>query len=181
MMASRMSGEDKRKLEQHKELVYSLEQQVRGLSRLSCSPGFDAPQATGGYEEDFQINVQMMASAFACDLTRVFSFNLGTLPTQNVIPGQVGDIHDDYAHEIYIRQAARDAMTQYTAVHAEHFASILRALASVPEGNGTMLDNTLCLWSVEVADGAHGFDRWPAVLAEAVVISKWDATFITQE
>ena len=28
-----------------------------------------------------------------------------------------------------------------------------------------MLDNTLCLWSVEVADGAHGFDRWPAVLA----------------
>ena len=128
MMASRMSGEDKRKLEQHKELVYSLEQQVRGLSRLSCSPGFDAPQATGGYEEDFQINVQMMASAFACDLTRVFSFNLGTLPTQNVIPGQVGDIHDDYAHEIYIRQAARDAMTQYTAVHAEHFCPFFAPL-----------------------------------------------------
>ncbi|MEC8049901.1 MAG: DUF1552 domain-containing protein [Myxococcota bacterium] len=165
MMASRMSGEDKRKLEQHKELVYSLEQQVRGLSQLSCSPGLEAPQSSGSYEEDFQVNVQMMASAFACDLTRVFSFNLGTLPTQNVIPGQVGDIHDDYAHEIYVRQAARDAMTQYTAVHAEHFASILRALASVPEGNGTMLDNTLCLWSVEVADGAHGFDRWPAVLA----------------
>ena len=30
-----------------------------------------------------------------------------------------------------------------------------------------MLDNTLCLWVVEVADGAHGFDRWPAVMAEA--------------
>ena len=40
----------------------------------------------------------MMASSFR--VTRVFSFNLGTLPTQNVIPGQVGDIHDDYAHEI---------------------------------------------------------------------------------
>jgi len=165
MMARRLSGEDRRKLDEHKELVYSLEQRVRGLSNLSCSPGLEPPSGVGSYEDDFQLNVQMMATAFSCDLTRVFSFNLGTLPTQNVIPGQVGDIHDDYAHEIYVRQEARDAMTQYTAVHARHFASILEALASVPEGNGTMLDHTLCLWSVEVADGAHGFDRWPAVLA----------------
>ena len=164
-MATRMSTEDRLKLEKHKDLVHSLEQRVRGLSNLSCSPGFDAPEGSRDYEEDFQVNVDMMAAAFSCDLTRVFSFNLGTLPTQNVIPGQVGDIHDDYAHEIYIRQAAADAMTQYTAVHARHFASILQALAAVPEGNGTMLDNTLCLWTVEVADGAHGFDRWPAVLA----------------
>jgi len=164
-MASRMSGEDKVKLEAHKDLVHSLEQRVRGLSNLSCTPDVSAPEGPRSYEEDFQVNVQMMKAAFSCDLTRVFSFNLGTLPTQNVIPGQVGDIHDDYAHEIYIRQAAADAMTQYTAVHAQHFASILEALRSVPEGNGTMLDHTLCLWTVEVADGAHGFDRWPAVLA----------------
>ena len=75
------------------------------------------------------------------------------------------DIHDEYAHNIYHSQDAQHAMTHYTELHAQHFASILRALDSVPEGNGTMLDNTLCLWAVEVADGAHGFDRWPAVLA----------------
>ena len=43
------------------------------------------------------------------------------------------------------------------------------------------VDNTLCLWSVEVAmvrmASIDGQRSW----LEAVVISKWVATFITQE
>ena len=59
---------------------------------------------------------------------------------------------------------AADVMTQYTATHSQHLADLLTALDSVPEGNGTLLDNTVVAWVGELGDGSHGFDRWPALL-----------------
>jgi hypothetical protein len=42
---------------------------------------------------------------------------------------------------------------------------LLGALDSVPEGNGTLLDNTVVLWCSELATGTHKFNVWPAVVA----------------
>ena len=164
-LSNRLSSEDKVKLETHRDLVFNLEQQVRGLGSLTCNASQATPSGIAGYEQDFAATVNMMSTAFACDLTRVFTMAMDTIPGDLVIPDRMGDIHDEYAHNVYLSEDAQTAMTHYTELHAQHFASILRALDAVPEGNGTMLDNTLCLWVVEVADGAHGFDRWPAVMA----------------
>ncbi len=164
-LSGRLSSEDKIKLETHRELVHSLEQQVQGLSNLTCDSSDIVPVGIEDYEKDFAATVKMMSAAFACDLTRIFTVAMDTIPGDLVIPDRMGDIHDEYAHNVYLSQDAQEAMTHYTELHAQHFAAILSALDAVPEGNGTMLDNTLCLWVVEVADGAHGFDRWPAVMA----------------
>ena len=164
-LSSRLSTQDRVKLETHRDLVYSLEQQVQGLSSLTCDSSNVAPFGSVDYEADFAATVNMMSTAFSCDLTRVFTIAMDTLPGDLVIPNRQGDIHDEYAHNIYHSLDAQQAMTRYTELHSQHFASILNALDAVPEGNGSMLDNTLCLWVVEVADGAHGFDRWPAVMA----------------
>ena len=43
---------------------------------------------------------------------------------------------------------------------------LLQTLASVPEGDGTMLDNTLVLWLSEFGDGdGHASNNLPTVLA----------------
>ena len=54
-------------------------------------------------------------------------------------------------------------MTTYGQVHAGHMAQILAALDAIPEGSGTLLDNTVVVWMSEMADSWHGFDRYPIV------------------
>lgn len=46
------------------------------------------------------------------------------------------------------------------------FAGLLDRLSAVPEGNGTMLDNTLVVWGSELGDPySHSFQSMPFVLA----------------
>ena len=49
---------------------------------------------------------------------------------------------------------------------AQQFGYLLDRLASTPEGDGTMLDATICVSCTEVCDGnTHGHDNLPFVLA----------------
>jgi hypothetical protein len=49
-----------------------------------------------------------------------------------------------------------NAMAQMELIdqwYGEQVAYLLERLASIPEGNGTLLDNTLVVWSNEIANG----------------------------
>ena len=57
-------------------------------------------------------------------------------------------------------------MTQIYTFFSQHFAYLLDRLDSIPEGNGTMLDNTLVVWGSELGKGnSHSFQNIPFVLA----------------
>ncbi len=162
-LAKRLSGEDRAKLEAHRDLVRDLETRMSGLASASCTPPA-VPGGRVGYREDYTTLVGLTAAAMACDLVRVVSIELGDIPGE--LLGEAGvDIHDEYAHNIFEDEKARQVMTDWTAMHAAQFAELLAALDGVPEGGGTMLDHTTCLWVSELADGAHGFEQWPAVIA----------------
>ena len=49
--------------------------------------------------------------------------------------------------------------------HAARVADLAKRLAAIPEGNGTMLDNTLIIWMSDSAEEHHGQGmQWPLVL-----------------
>jgi hypothetical protein len=49
--------------------------------------------------------------------------------------------------------------------HAARVADLAKRLAAIPEGNGTMLDNTLIVWMSDSAEEHHGQGtQWPMVL-----------------
>ena len=164
-LAKRLSGEDRQKLELHRDLVRELEQRVSGLAGLTCESGFERPTGAEDYQESFEAMAHMITSAFSCDLTRVASLHMAELPIDLVVPGYAGSLHDELAHAVWVDPYAAEVMTDYTAVHAQHFARVLELLDSIPEGSGSMLDNTLCLWVSELGDATHGFEKWAAVLA----------------
>ena len=56
-------------------------------------------------------------------------------------------------------------MASYIAYHANQMAYILSVLDAIPEGGGSLLDNTVILWISELADSWHGMDRYPMVVA----------------
>jgi hypothetical protein len=162
-LAGRLSGEDRAKLELHRDLVRDLEMRVRGLASAECvAPA--SPTGARGYLEDYTTLVGLVSTAMSCDLVRVATIQLGDIPSE--LLGEAGvDIHDEHAHNVFTSEKSRDVMTRWQAMHAGQFGELLAALDAVPEAGGTMLDHTLCVWVSELADGAHGFERWPVVIA----------------
>jgi hypothetical protein len=162
-LAPRLSGEDKTKLEIHRDLVSDLDTKIEGLLATQCV----TPELPGGvldYVQSFTANVQMLRAAMSCDLVRVATLHLGDIPAELLgYPGV--DLHVDEAHQVYVEPSAQQAMTEWTTFHASQLAELMTAFDAVPEGEGTMLDNTLIVWVGELGDGAHGFDKWPCVLA----------------
>ncbi|MEM9463649.1 MAG: DUF1552 domain-containing protein [Myxococcota bacterium] len=160
-LGARLSSEDQQKLDVHRDLLRDLGQQIEGLMSTSC----DVPEVAegGDYGADFTAAATMLTSAMACDLVRVATLNLSTIPAEQLgISGE--DIHDAYAHELARSEQAVQVMTDYYAYHSAQVAELLALLDGIPEGDGTMLDHTLVLWTSELADGVHGFDRMPVLL-----------------
>jgi hypothetical protein len=143
-----LGSEDRQKLEMHRDQIRALEQ------RLGSSPGVPTtcdPTFAGGGDAVDQF-FRLTAIAFACNLTRVVTINLDQL-----MPGDFGappgDVHQDYAHgetpEAYMH------MANYYRYHTRQFADLLGYLDAVPEGGGTLLDNTMIIWITELATGPH--------------------------
>jgi Protein of unknown function (DUF1552) len=109
-------------------------------------------------------HAKLIAAAFSCDLVRVASFALG----------QVGS--HVYHHSSGIVKStpdsSADALAYFNAQRtvAERMAMIMKTLDGVPDGNGTLLDNTLIYWNqnygcVYTSGGGHSKRNFPVVLA----------------
>ena len=106
----------------------------------------------------------LVAMAFACDQTRVFSI---------MFSGSVGSTvfwevmattgHHSLTHDEPGDQPLVHASTIFTM---KQFAKLLAALKAVPEGAGNLLDNSAILASSDVADGRdHSITDYPILVA----------------
>lgn len=164
----RLSGDDRAKLELHRDLIRGAEERVRALENFQCTrpsePDLvDDFSNVGHYESRFDAFVDITAAALACDLTRVVTIQMSQLRNDHL--GISGDVHADFAHNSETNAQSIEVMSHYGEVHAEHFRRLLVALDSVPEEGGTLLDNCAVLWCSELATGTHKYNIWPAVVA----------------
>ena len=108
--------------------------------------------------------------ALSCDLTRVATIVTQDIPTSEFGAAASRDVHQDIAHNStedaggYNLQAENE-MTNYNKKYAEHFAYLLDQLDSIPEGGGTVLDNTAVVWVSELATGTHWLRQCANVIA----------------
>ncbi len=165
----RLGAEDAQKLQLHRDTVRDLERRLDALSGVACdrpaSPGDTGDQDTAaGHRASISAFNRIITSALACDLTRVVTLQMGTL-SNDICDAPPGDMHADFAHRVTTDAGAKQVMTRYGVVHAREFAELIGLLAQVPEGSGTLLDNTAVLWCSEVATGNHELDQWPVVIA----------------
>ena len=159
----KLGKDDRARLSMHRDLIRDLEQRLGVLSSLMCG----APDAPG-QTPNSQITTgkafaDLTAAAFACDLTRVATIQLTQLDNAE-FGAPPGDVHQDFAHQEFSDANAAKYMTDYNAKQAELFAYLLQALDRYTEGNGTLLDNTLVVWTGELANGPHDLDKIPIVI-----------------
>jgi hypothetical protein len=74
--------------------------------------------------------------------------------------------HHLMTHEADTNMNAKAELTKIYTWYAEMFGKFLGKLDAIPEGTGTMLDNSLVVWGSELGKGnSHSFDKIPFVVA----------------
>lgn len=166
----RLSSEDRQRLEQHHTAFRELETQLEEPAP-SCGDG-EQPTLSNWLDasrmdpiSEFQIN--QTVQALACDRTRVatlqYGKGLGAVGLQPI--GRTGSWHA-YSHEGDSNQEARQILTEVNRYIATRFAHLLDEMKAIPEGDGTLLDNSVVLWVNELGKGNnHDFHDAPVVIA----------------
>jgi len=166
----RVSSADRTKMDAHLEAIRAME------SRLNAVAFCDPPQApmpldpaaNDSMPDVSRQQLELMVRAMACDLTRVASIQYDRNENSDTRFTWLFD-DDRGHHSISHSWADRPKLTQIYAWYAGQLAYLMDLLEAVPEGDGTMLDNTLIVWGTEVgAPVTHKCDRMPFVLAGGV-------------
>ena len=174
---SKIGKADQYKIDAHMTAVRDLEQRFAVQAKACAAPVIqddpvDDPNDIYGISNDTLTAAitdfyDIMAAAFACDATRVASmqtFASGAYG-QYQYPGTFQENHGlthaspsdtqdgngnntDYAHSV------NGQLTTIDQYHAARVAAFLTKLDAIPEGNGTVLDNTLIVWSSELAQSS---------------------------
>jgi hypothetical protein len=163
-LLDKLGADDREKLKRHRDMILDLEAKIDTLSQIECEkPTYPADGLPDNDVVDITLT-QLYPLAMACDLTRVAVLGVGQLAASDIGAPSTIDVHQDAAHPSENDPAA-SWMTSYYAFHAAQFGKLIEAFRSVPEGNGTMLDNSLLLWMPELANGWHDLYRIMVVMA----------------
>lgn len=165
-LRTRLGSEDYAKVDQHLEALAALERRIGsgggggGVAGLSCSKP-DAPNGDG-FDAKLEQMSDIAVAALSCDVTRVMSIQW-SYAFSHVRHSWIGlGDHHNYSHD---GQDRRSELTKIDQWYATQLLYLLQKLDSVPEGDGTLLDNTLVVCGRELGSTAHRMERAPFVLA----------------
>lgn len=168
-----VSAEDRRILEEHAQFVREMELE---LQQPATEPvGHAVPQLDPGVKGEndnmpkiSQMQIELLVHSFAADFNRV-----ATLQYTNSV-GQakmrwigIDDGHHELSHAEDKDEPAQEKLIKINKWYCEQLAYLCKRLAETPEpnGEGSLLDNTLVIWTNELGKGnSHTLDNIPWVL-----------------
>jgi hypothetical protein len=165
-LSVKVSSEDKARLDGHFELVRDIERRLGGVP-LSCKRP-NVPEALDPTSETdmpriAELELDLLAIAFACDLTRVASFEVSTGLNRIRYPwlDSMGEGHP-LSHMSPTDVDARTQLVARAKWHSSLVARLYDNLATITEGDATIADNTLLVWCSEVSEGnVHSHTNMP--------------------
>jgi len=167
----RVGSSQRLAIEAHLEAIRNIETRVNAAD-LACTPPMPGEDVSGGDwteqgPEQIARHSDLIAAAFACDLTRVASLQLGHCNGASIL----GINHHDQTHACADNPndtAPHEKLRQIDGFFADRLAYLLKRLAETPEGEGSVLDNTLVVWGSDTQNrvgGTHEWQRFPFLLA----------------
>jgi hypothetical protein len=191
-LSGRLQGADRTKIDTHLDLLSDLQKQLEltgatcqkpdemallgeiGGCDFSCWEPSDPVIFSRNYQLSSEINTKIAAAALACDLTRVVFLDArqAAEPDFGYSSGDFGstDSHD-LIHKVNNpnepaagNAQAWDMIAAQCRIEAQKLADLLALLKSIPEGEGTLFDNTVVLWCGQIGWGSHDLARLPWVV-----------------
>ena len=170
-LKAQVGSADKARLDDYLTDVREIERRIQKVEgQNSSGESRELPGAPIGVPDSWEEHVKLMfdlqAVAFASDITRVFSFKMGRDASGRVYPesGVTTGFHPASHH-----QGREDRVTEFAKINAYHVSLIpyfLDKLKQTPEGDGTLLDQTLVMYGSPMGDSnVHNHKRCPLFLA----------------
>jgi uncharacterized protein DUF1552 len=180
-LASRVPSSEKTKMELHQAALRDIEKRLGIVGRVEQScPAPTAPERVhfphvGAYEGGARyldaitdLQIDLLARAIACDLTRFASLFLGDLSRTHLFPELPDDVHSDVAHRYDARDDKRTGTpTSWHALAIQNrysYSKVARLLSRLDEAGA--LDDTIVYVSGDMGDPARHSSRCvPTLLA----------------
>ena len=166
-----LGASDKARLNDYLENIREIERRIQQVeARNSSGESRELPDAPIGVPDSFSEHVKIMMDlqvvAFASDVTRVFSFKLGRDGSSRSYPesGVTTGFHPASHHG-----EREERIIEYSKINRYHVSLVpylLEKLKNTPDGNGTLLDNSLVIYGSPMGDSnVHNHKRCPLFLA----------------
>ncbi len=169
-LEARVDSEDRRRVDEYLTSVRELERSIASLPPEYKQVVERPPE--GGDLKDWpriaRLQSDLLAHALASNQTRVASYMLSKCQGLSRFPwlGHTAQRHHEYTHgQVETPQGMR-ILRDICRWHVEEFAYLVAKLKSMPEGDGTLLDNTCLLFAHEHAEAnAHKNNNLAVIVA----------------
>ncbi len=169
-LSRRVGHQDRAKLDEYLTAVREIEHRLERSEKEQVANGFDGFEKPEGipeaYGEHLRLLGDMMVLAFQTDATRIATFMLANEGSNRSYP-QIGvrEGHHSLSHHQNDPVKLRK-ISEINQFHAQQVSYILQRLKSIPEGDGTLLDNCMILYGAGISDGnRHNNENLPVILA----------------
>lgn len=175
-LRSEVGSADKVRLDEYLSVMRSLEERVQRAAtttknswkpRAAMDPKAIPNDQPASHAEHVKLMLDMIATAFQTDTTRVCTFMFG-----NAVSGIsfrfLEGVNSGH-HEVSHHGNDPEKLRQYYLIarwHVEQYAYLLGKLNAMKEGESTVLDNSMILFGSALSDGnAHDPHKMPMVIA----------------
>lgn len=172
-LSPRLAKVDRQKLDRHATALRDLERRLEVIAAQpmlchSTPPAqVDDVLSEGAFETLMRAQVDVLVNSLACDVTRVATLQGST--AVNALRFTFLGLNAQDGHGLSHAGNTSDLQTDWEKMlgwYSAQFNYLLQRLDAVPEGDGTLLDNTVVLWVNELSRGnTHSLTDIPFVLA----------------
>ncbi len=169
-LKSGLGPADRSRLDEYLDDVREIERRIQKVEALNSSGETrELPAAPIGvpdsYEEHVKLMFDLQAVAFAADITRVFAFKLSRDVSNRVFKeaGVTTGFHIASHHN-----DREDRILEFAKINKYHVSLLpyfIEKLAKTPDGDGTLLDNSLLIYGSPMGNpNVHNHKRCPLIL-----------------
>jgi hypothetical protein len=161
-------------MDQYLSNIREIERRIQKVEERNLSAMKDdtreLPTAPAGVPDSFDEHVKLMfdlqALAFAGDMTRVFSFKMGRDASGRVYPESGVDKPFHPASHHGDKEKNIEEFFRLNRYHVSQVPYFLSKLASIQEGEKTLLDKTMVIYGSPMGDpNVHNHKRCPLFIA----------------
>lgn len=166
-----LGATDRARLSDYLDNIREIERRIQRVEAFNTSGEVrEMPEAPIGVPDSFKEHVRLMfdlqAVAFASDVTRVFSFKLARDGSSRTYP-ESGN--NQAFHPCSHHQDKEEKIVDFAKINKYHVSMLpyfLDKLKNTPDGEGTLLDNTMVLYGSPMGNSnLHNHKRCPLLLA----------------
>lgn len=169
-----VSGEDRQLLARQAEFVREMERELSAPEDTDAV-AHAAPELEPGVKEDndnmprlSRMQIDLLVHSLAADFARIATFQFTNSVGQAKMRWLgIEEGHHELSHNPDSDEKSKDKLTRINRWYCEQLAYLAQRLAETPEpgGSGSLLDNTLIVWTNELGKGnSHTLDNIPFVL-----------------